>query len=515
MRVKNSIKNSVLGIVYLFILTIFAFITTGLFVKNLGIEYAGLNGLFINILAVLSFTELGIAGAATYLLYKPIYDKDFDRVKTIMSLYKKYYRIVGTIIIILSLLISFIIQIFIKETTIPLFEIQYLFILFAFGSAVTYFFSYNRNLFYSTQKNYVVLTVDFIVQFIKYIFQIIAIIVYKNYGLYLIINIIFNLITNIIIHILSKKEFAILRTSNSNEQLKKEVKKSFFNRIKELSFFQITSIGINSTDNLLISSFINISTVGLYNNYNLIIKQVFSFIVSIFSGVGASIGDLIAENNKVKIKYTFKNIELIFFLINSFCVCSFASLIQMFISFWLGTQYTLNNSIVLILIVNFFLLVQRQVLNSFYSAAGYFKNFIVPAIIEMILNLVVSIILVKYMGLIGIFIGTLFSSVIAWVLQIKIFVKLFKLNLKEYIYNQFRFLIILILQLFTTYTINNFIFPSPNIISLISRLIVIIILLLISNCIVFRKNENMEYIKNILKEILTSIRKRMKYESTN
>ena len=131
MRIKSSIKNSIYGILSMVILSVLGFVSTKVLVSTLGIEYNGLNGVFTNIITILSITELGLGGAITYNLYKPIVDKNYSKIASIMHFYKIAYRIIGITIMTLSLIVCTFVPIFLKDTTFDNNYIRFIFLLFA------------------------------------------------------------------------------------------------------------------------------------------------------------------------------------------------------------------------------------------------------------------------------------------------------------------------------------------------------------------------------------------------
>lgn len=495
MRAKNTLINTFLGAFYLVILTILAFVSKSIFISYLGIEYAGINAFFANVISVLSITELGISGAATYLLYKPIHEKNIDEIASIMNLFKKFYMLIGSIIFGLAIFFSFFVMTFIKETTLSADYIKFIFILYALGAAITYLFSYYRTFFYSAQKNYIVLTIDFFAKVARYLLQILSLILWSNFVAFILIGIVFNFLPNIIIKLYGDKNFDEILKKRKHQEVDAKIKEKFIKKIKELAVFQVTNIGVTSTDNIIISTFISVVQVGLYSNYAMITTQLFSFIVIAFSGVGASIGNLIAEKGEANIEKHFYKISTVFFWISSISVSGLLFLTHPFIQVWLGKEYLLSFNILVVLVINFYLITQRQVLNSFYSAIGEFKKFLLPAMVELILNLIISIVLAIKIGLIGVFIGTLIASIVAWMIQIVIFTKLFKVNIKKYLMKQAKFIVIIIAQVLLIRFGYSYISTIEGIVGIIMILGLVMFVVNIVNFLIFRKSDDFEYIK--------------------
>ena len=86
-RTNNMIRNVSFSFVGQGIGILASFIVRIVFIKILGSTYLGLDGLFSNILTVLSLSELGVGTAITYSLYKPIANKDEEKLKSLMYLF--------------------------------------------------------------------------------------------------------------------------------------------------------------------------------------------------------------------------------------------------------------------------------------------------------------------------------------------------------------------------------------------------------------------------------------------
>lgn len=503
MRTKNSSLNIICGIISLILTSILGFILSKIFLNNLGLEYNGLNGVFNNIINILAITELGIAGAINYALYKPIYEKDYSKISLILAIYKKFYKIIGSIIFILALFVTIFIPVFFKERTILDNYIRFSFVLCTINTVVSYFFAYSRNIFYAMQKNYIISIIDCIFKIFKYLTQIITLIIFKNFIIYLIINIIFTLANNLTIYIISCKYF-----KNINLKCKtidKEIEKDILKSVKKLAIVQLLSTLINFTDNLIISSFISITSSGLYVNYNFIFSQLNQIITTIFHGIGASIGNLISENNKDKIKNIFVNLQYVAFFIGLFCVICLYFLTEPFITLWIGKEYLLSNSVLIVLIINLYLFVNRQPINYYMNTGGYFKKLIFPLSLEAILNLIISIILAIKIGLIGVFLGTLISSIISYFICAFRISKIIDLDFKKYILKQIIFIFICVINIIIFKSIFMLYLPHNLIMQLAYILVIILIIYGIEALILLFKDKNISYLKELLCKILFKI----------
>ena len=155
MRTKNSIKNMIAAMSSNIVTIIIGLVAQAMFIRILGVDYLGLNGLFTNIISMLGIVELGIGNAIIYNLYKPIADNDKESIKSLMKFYKKSYHIIAGIVLIVGLIIIPFLPFLIEEVTVDV-NIILIYLLFLIDIVCSYFLSYKRSIFYAEQKNYIV-----------------------------------------------------------------------------------------------------------------------------------------------------------------------------------------------------------------------------------------------------------------------------------------------------------------------------------------------------------------------
>lgn len=416
MRVANTLRNGFVGMISQLIILVTGFILRAIFINVLGQEVLGLNGLFLDILSILSVTELGIGTAIMYSLYKPIFEDDVETITGLMNLYRKAYRLIGSTIFVISLLILPFIQIFIKNFTLDIQYIRFIFILFAFNTMLSYFLGYSRILLFAKQRNYVVLSIDFIAKITLTLAQALILIYTRNFILYLLLNISYTLATNLIIRSIARKDYPYLKDKST--QVKDHIKSEILRNIKYLSISTIISVGVLGTDRIIISSLIGITVLGVYSNYALIIQQVQLLFISLLNGVVASIGNLLVEGDRDKIQRIYKVYHFAYFLIASFTSIALYVLLTPFIKdIWLSPEFEIASILVAVIVFNSYLHFMRQPVWQIQSTAGIFKYYIPFSIIEFVLNLVISIIGAIYWGMLGVFIGTTIAYMVSWIGQ--------------------------------------------------------------------------------------------------
>ena len=310
-RTKNTIRNVKTGAIVQMINKIMAFVVRTVFIKMLNTEYLGVNGLFTNVLTILSFAELGIGTAIIFNMYKPVAENDKEKIKSLMKLYKKSYNMIGIIVFILGLCVIPFMNIIIKDVPNIKENLIVIYLLFLFNTASSYFFTYKKSIIYAHQKQCIIDNIDSIFYLTKSILEIIFLMLTKNFIVYLIIQILGTFIENIIIAIKADKMYPYLKEKDV-KQLSKSESKNIFENVKSLVIYKFGGVIMNGTDNILISSLVNVSTVGLSSNYTLIINSIKAIIVSALNGVTASVGNLNAvgkpkQKEKVFYQITFVN----------------------------------------------------------------------------------------------------------------------------------------------------------------------------------------------------------------
>lgn len=508
MRKQNAMRNIIVSILLNAITILIGFISQKIFVDTLGQIYLGINGLFSNIISMLSIADLGLGTAIIYNLYKPIADQNIKKISILMKFYKKSYRIIALVILILGIIIMPFLTTIISANDVAMVQsnIYFIFILFLTDTVASYLLTYKRSMLYADQKNYIINLVHIGYVLIMNILQIIILLFTHNYYLYLAIKIVCRIAENIIINCIVNKKYEFLK-EKINDKLDGETKLDINRRLKASIFHNVGGFLVLGTDNIIISKFLGVATVGLYSNYYLIINTVNILLAQLFTGITASLGNLLVENNTDKVyKFSQKCMFANFWIYTFATICIF-EIINPFISVWLGDNYIFNNFTVLTLVINFYFQGMRRNMQLFADAGGIcYENRYVP-IAEAVVNIISSIVLVKLIGLPGVFIGTIISSLILHVYSYPkyIYNGLLKQKKSKYILENLKYLIIMLVLL----TLTTLIIQAVNLENVILQIIVnLTICILIPNIILFaiyRKSEKFLYFYDIITQIIKGI----------
>ncbi len=457
-RTKNSIRNVKTGFIVQLVNKIMAFIVRTIFIHCLNTEYLGVNGLFTNILTMLSFAELGIGTAIIYNMYKPVAKNDIEKIKSLMNLYKKSYTIIGIIIFVIGLCLIPFLDVLVKDVPNIKESITLIYLLFLINTSSSYFFVYKKSIIFAHQKQSIINNIDSIFYLIKSIIEIIILLITKNYILFLLIQIISTFIENVVISIKADKMYKYLKQKDVKPLEKKE-KQNLFKNVKSLFIYQLGGIIMTGTDNILISALVNVATVGLCSNYVLIISSVKSIITSALGGVTASIGNLNASASKEKKEEIFYLMTFINYMVYSFAAIAFVVLLNPFIKLWLGENYVLNISFSIALALTFYIDGLRTPGYTYRTTLGLFEKGKITPYIGAITNIFFSIVLCKIFGAVGIFIATSVSTLLSysWIDPYLIHKYEFKTPVKKYFKKYTIYSILLIINTTITIILTNYI----------------------------------------------------------
>lgn len=447
MRTLNSAKNLASSLAITLITTILGFVTRKFFVDTIGVEYLGLNGLLQNILGVMTFLESGFATSVVYNLYKPIAENDHPKIIALLQLYRKVYRYIALGVFICALAIYPFIDYFIKDAN-NLEYVSIVYFIFLFNSLIQYFTAYKWSIINVNQKNYKLTTINIVYQIGLSITKIAILYYTQNYILFLIIESLFGIGYNIAIVKKANKLFPYIVTK-AKYYVEPDVKKNIITNMKALFFHALGGYFMHSTDNIIISSFVGIAIVGLYSNYTLLICVIKGLVAQILNSFSESVGNLIASESSEKVYQVFRTAFFVNFIAVSIPVIILYNTLTPFIDWWLGEEYELTHLVVCIILFNFYIDNMRSSALIFKTKSGIFVQDRFTPLLQGVINLILSIILVKYLDLAGVLIATGISilSIGFWQFPRLIYKHTFKQPLRKYFYNYIFYTLIAIVAI--------------------------------------------------------------------
>lgn len=477
------------------------FIVRMVFVKTLPIEYLGVNGLFTNVLAMLSLAELGIGPAIVYSLYKPLAYGDKETVKSIMHLFKKVYIAVGGIILVLGLALFPFLDSFIKDgQSVP--QVHYFYLVFLLNTVVSYLWTYKRSLLIADQKQYVVNIYQASVQVLIAVLQIIFLLIFADYWCFIILMLLGTVLENFSIARKADKEYPYL--NEAAEVLALDIKQQIVKNTKAMICHKIGGMVVFSSSNLVLSKFIGLAEVGLYSNYYMVIAALNTFAAKFFESITASIGNLIVlEGSGKKIK-AFKVTEFITALQASICFCGLYVLFNPFVELWVGNAYLFGEAVVAVMAFSFYLMYMRKAVLLFHDASGLYWNDRYKPLAESVINLAASIYLTIHYGVIGVVVGGIISTLLTcfWVEPYVLFNNSIDIKLQDYFIDYLKFTAAALLSAFVSKFIYGSLFIKVSLLNFIVGIFICVSVTLVFWCLAFKNREEMQYLLNFVKSKL-------------
>lgn len=503
-RTKNSARNAFLGIIFQIINILCSFIVRTIFITCLSASYLGINGLFTNILSLLSLADLGFDTAIIYSLYKPISENNTQKISALMNYFKKIYNIIGFLVLVFGLgLIPFLKYIINLQSNIGNITVYY--ILYLLNTSFTYLLANRVAIINADQRMYIVKRISFVFSIIQMFLQSICLIIFHSFIMYLIIQIICTLAKNIYGAIKANKLYPFLK--NNKFELNSDEKKEIFNNTKSFMIYKIGGVILNDTDNILISSLILTEIVGIYSNYTIIISAFTTMITLFFSSMLASIGNLNVNSSEKKQEEILYKIKFLSVWVYGVCSICLFLLLNDFIYLMWGEEYVMNIIIPLAALINFLIVGLIHPFRLYRETTSAFKEIKYIYLITSVINLILSFILAKIMPtielkLFGIIIATAIARLLTnyWVEPKKIINIVFKKSSLSYFKeNILDIFIILFCGIITYLCVSNII--VNNWLILIVKSFVCFLISNLLFVLAYRKNENFKFYINLLKKI--------------
>jgi O-antigen/teichoic acid export membrane protein len=508
-RIKNSIHNIIIIVINYLVITIIGLFIRKAFLSSLGIEYVGLDEVFANILSFLSLVELGIGPAITYRLYKPLAENDYKEITILLLIYKKFYKIVAIVITLIGIILSFFIPIIIKNTSLDSTYIVLCYLLFMASSVASYGFAHKRSLLLADQKEYVAVKVDIIFNITVFVIKLIALYYTKNYMLILIINIFRVISSNFIVAYLCNQRYPYIKDISFIS------KKDFLDKAKDMTIdikyillHKIAGYIYSSTDAIVISSYMSVVSVGLLSSYKMIAAVISNLFMQCSSAIQSSIGNLIhKEKDKSLVILNLKKLSYIYFTILNFMVTSFLCLIDPFITIWLGKEYLLHFNIVILICINMYIYSFHQPIANIYTVTGLFKQDKITAPFAAIVNIIVSVLMVKQFGLVGVYIGTILGSLIYVVGRTYLVYKYyFERSPLPYVIDMIKYLIVAMLCSGSTYFFINLFLRDNSIELFLIKMVLCLLFPNVVNIVLYHNSDEFNYFSSFIKRFLKPVK---------
>ena len=408
-RIQKSIANAQVNVIFYVVSVVLAFFSRKYFLQNLGTEFLGLSGTLGDMLNLMNITELGIGTAVAVTLYKPIFDKDHEKINDIVSVFGFLYTRVGGIIAAVGVILSCFFPLIFRNTDLPLYLPYLMFYSMLYASLLGYFVNYKQIILSASQQNYVIVIRYQITITIKVILQIFVSFLPNGYIWWILLEALTVTVYTFILNKTIYRYFPWLETSVARGKAKFKEYKNLWTRTKQVFVLKLSHLLFNGSTSILTASFANFTMVALYGNYNMLMSKVTSFVDGLFTGMGASVGNLIAEGDKRNTLKVFFELLSIRYFLAGICSIGLFFIASPVISVWLGNEYIMPQMIIVLLSAHIFVQQARLTVDNFKNGYGIYQDVWAP-ITEVVLYLGLAVILGFKFGLVGILAGQVASE---------------------------------------------------------------------------------------------------------
>lgn len=501
-RTENSIRNFKYAVMAQIVTIVLSFVTRTCLVRLLGIESVALNGLFTQVITAISLAEMGVGTAIVYNLYKPLADGDHDKVSQLMNLFRTAYWIIGAATLIIGIILIPWLPYLITDISFDMSYIRIVYMMFIFQSAVSYLFSYKIALLNADQNGYIYTRIFTVFKLAGTILILIALVLSRNYLVFLGANILLTVATDLYASHVAQKKYSYL---DKRAKLPKKERSQIFSNIRNLFIMQFAGRVVDSTDNILISSLISTILVGLYSNYMVVIGVFKQLSDRLMAAAAPSMGNLFVTDDTDSKEKNLYRLTFIFYIFASIACVGTYSCIQPFVTLWLGSEYLMEMNVVFVLCFLYFVAIIYEPLKNAMFLTGYFDIGRNISFASALINLIVSVILGRKIGIIGIFIGTMCTYVIEVITKTYyLFKRYLKRSSKQYVFLWVRMILVFLAELWIVHIIHNNLimsaFPDFLIMGLLSVLITTIAV-----TIVFFRTDLYAYVLWLLKTNIEKI----------
>ena len=407
-RVQKSILNAKVNILFYLLSLFLAFFSRKIFLDCLGAEFIGLNGTLGNILGYLNLAELGIGSCISFFLFKPLQSDNREKISELLTVFAYLYRSIGRIILIAGMVVSLTFPWVFNNTNLGLGIVYFSFYSILGSSLIGYFINYRQIILAADQKKYVVTAYMQTANLMKVALQIFLAYTYKNLYLWVSVEFLFGLIGCILLNWRINKIYPWLKTDkNRGKELLKKYP-DILKNTKQIFIHRIKDFLLGKSDELFIFIFVSLKMVAYYGNYTIIVSKFGLLFSSVLDSINAGIGNLVAEGNHHNMMKVFWETTTIRHFVAGFLCFSIFHFIEPFISLWLGPEYILDRSILILLVICIYINSSRGIVDMYNHAHGLYGD-VWAAWTELCINLTVTLVAGYFWGIAGILLGKVTS----------------------------------------------------------------------------------------------------------
>lgn len=407
-RFEMILRNTGIVIIFSVFEIILGIYEVRVFIDEYGSEINAVISTGNQLLMYLKLLEGGIWAAYLYEFYKVKVQHDTKQFSALYNGFRRRMTSVVTKMLLADTIISIVYPFLIRDNSVNTGITMAIFILLSFKFILPYYIS-------AIPKNMIILKerkdiVEIINGFQMILILLIEIIIMKFFNVSIIFLLAIIVIINLFVNLLFKYIFIRMYRNEINlDELPIEISKK---KSKDVLIHNISGIVFNNTDTILLSmTMTSLTPTFIYSSYNKIISQVDNLFSRIVDGLRATMGLKINTSSNSDNKDVFSQLTSGVIYTSTCITAGFIILINKFIEIWIGEIYVLPMyDVILMGIILYTNLIFRWI-NIIRDGYGLFtesKNF---TIVMVVLNVAISLVLIKPLGITGVLIGTAVTNV--------------------------------------------------------------------------------------------------------
>lgn len=407
MRTRNFLNNTLAAALLQIVQFISGMIIPRIILVSYGSEINGLVTSINQFLSYFNLIEAGLANAAIYSLYKPLAEKNYNSINSILTATKKFYYKIGFLYFLLVSTLAFTYPILVESQVLTSIEIGLLaFVLGCSGVINFALMAKYRVLLTASQKVYVISFANIAYIVLNTLF--IGVLARFNVNIILLKTITLSsvLLRSLILHVYVKRVFRYVRYDGvPNYQA--------LNKRWDALYQQILGSIQNGWPVIAATLFTSLKSVSVFSIYNMVFNGVIG-ILSIFkSGLASSFGDVIAKNEQKVLQKSYQEFEFSYYMIISWAYSCSLILILPFIKVYTyditDAQY-INPLLAFLFVLNGLLYNIKTPQGMLIISAGMFRETRIQVTIQGLILIVASSIFAYFFGLEGVIVGTCLSN---------------------------------------------------------------------------------------------------------
>lgn len=476
----------------------FNFVSRKVILLSLGVEYLGLNSTLSQVLGALSVTDLGIQTVIIYKLYKPVVEGNKEKICELLSIIRFFYRIVALIIILGAVSLLPFLDWILTGISIPNEQIYYAWIIMATSSALSYLMNYNSTIIYADQKQYIYQGINILLNIGMVSINLVTLYFFKNYYIYLAVNMIGIFLGNLILVILRIKMYPWVYFVKAKWTSVVDVAKDTL----DLFVGRLTGYIFNSTDNIIVSIFISTTLVGYLGNYSSISLAVCFFIANLCGPIQAIVGNMLVLQKRTFLNNFIRKYTYVLYLIGSCLIIPTALLLDDFVELFYGKDYLLDHSILYLLILFAIFANLQTATGTILDADGQFKKERNFYIISSCLNIVLSILGAITIGIEGVLLASVICMIFLLFSRVFYCYKLVVKNsgkvLFQYFYYIFKFFFLFVCIWVGLRVVFDLWLPFVSIYMFIIKGTISVLFVIMTHLVLFGRTSEFKYLLSLL-----------------